>query len=391
MSNFINRKPLLASAVCLLALTIVGSASAQIPQILKPDPRTPIDQVPYTITTSGSYYLVDNLTGVVGSDGLIIEADHVTIDLNGFSLLGVSGSLDGIGTIGTPQNISIYNGTVRGWGADGVDLAGAGQLSLKDLKVRENGGDGLKFGNEAIVAGCTAIYNDRNGFVFTDGASLACVRNCLALNNSQNGFHSSYTDPSPGPDKSGSFSLCVARGNQVGFEVTGYELRSCSASQNSIDFQTENCVLTSCDSRSGFIGFYVTSSSMRSCNVHNAGGVAVYLYAGSEMIECSIKGVLATGQAVLRVFDDCTVRNCDIDAGAFPGSGSVYLEGLRARVDGNTIRGQGHSVLISFPLNCTVVRNLIQGTIRNDSGAGNNVAPTENAASSTNPWANLMF
>ena len=50
----------------------------------------------FRITQPGSYYLGGNITGVAGKNGIEIDADEVTLDLNGFALLGVAGSLDGV-------------------------------------------------------------------------------------------------------------------------------------------------------------------------------------------------------------------------------------------------------------------------------------------------------
>ena len=44
----------------------------------------------FIITNSGSYYLTTNLVGVSGKSGISITANDVTLDLNGFALLGVS-------------------------------------------------------------------------------------------------------------------------------------------------------------------------------------------------------------------------------------------------------------------------------------------------------------
>jgi hypothetical protein len=46
--------------------------------------RIPISELPYTISEPGSYYVTGDLTTT--SDGIIVNADNVTIDLNGFCL-----------------------------------------------------------------------------------------------------------------------------------------------------------------------------------------------------------------------------------------------------------------------------------------------------------------
>src|SRR5690242_20378891 len=64
------------------------------------EPRTPIgpattpgdaDSV-YTITQPGSYFLTGDVAGQAGKHGIEIEASHVSIEFNGFRLLGVPGS-----------------------------------------------------------------------------------------------------------------------------------------------------------------------------------------------------------------------------------------------------------------------------------------------------------
>ena len=45
------------------------------------EPRTPISSLPYTITNSGSYYVVSNLHST--GHGIVIEVSGVTVDLMG--------------------------------------------------------------------------------------------------------------------------------------------------------------------------------------------------------------------------------------------------------------------------------------------------------------------
>src|SRR6185295_11122012 len=42
----------------------------------------------FKITQPGSYYLTGNITGVAGKHGIEVVASGVTLDLNGFDLLG---------------------------------------------------------------------------------------------------------------------------------------------------------------------------------------------------------------------------------------------------------------------------------------------------------------
>src|SRR5262245_55770110 len=87
------------------------------------EPRTPIFSLPFTINQPGSYYLTGNLTAsAAGANGINIEASDVTLDLAGFALSGLGGAGgDGVNVFVLVTNVTVRNGTVRGWGGRGVD------------------------------------------------------------------------------------------------------------------------------------------------------------------------------------------------------------------------------------------------------------------------------
>jgi hypothetical protein len=119
----------------LLALVTISSASLLAQGSLTPpgvpaptmktldqiEPRTPISSAPYTISAAGSYYLTGNLT-VSSGDAIIIAADNVSFDLNGFTILSTYANGDGSGhgvnvTGGTSaaprRNIEIRDGFIK--------------------------------------------------------------------------------------------------------------------------------------------------------------------------------------------------------------------------------------------------------------------------------------
>jgi hypothetical protein len=120
----------------------------------------------FKITQRGSYYLTGNITGVVGKDGIEIAASGVTLDLNGFDLLGVAGSWDGVHvTLGTLTNIAVVNGSIRSWGGDGVDLGTNGALNCRvaDLLASGNTGSGITTNNGSTITNCSAYQNTGTG------------------------------------------------------------------------------------------------------------------------------------------------------------------------------------------------------------------------------------
>ena len=117
------------------------------------DPRTPIatNTTPgdsgnsFIISQPGSYYLTTNLVGVSSKNGISIAANNVTLDLNGFALLGVSGSQNGINFPSGQTNVTVRNGTVSGWGSYGVNNASSSSANVvfERLNVSASGNCGI--------------------------------------------------------------------------------------------------------------------------------------------------------------------------------------------------------------------------------------------------------
>jgi len=144
----------------------------------------------FKITQPGSYYLTGNVTGVAAKHGIEIavaaNGPSVTIDLMGFELAGVPGSLDGISVTATgTRNVAVHNGTVRAWGGDGIDVLNSTNNLLEDLRVEGNGGRGIFAGNASTVTGCTASFNTADGI---STASSSTVTGCTAYANTGDGI-----------------------------------------------------------------------------------------------------------------------------------------------------------------------------------------------------------
>src|ERR1035441_8775525 len=71
------------------ALSPPGAPAPTMKTLAQVEPRTPIPALPYVISSAGSYYLTTNLVSPGGVAGITVAADHVTIDLRGFAIIGV--------------------------------------------------------------------------------------------------------------------------------------------------------------------------------------------------------------------------------------------------------------------------------------------------------------
>ncbi|MES2920405.1 MAG: hypothetical protein V4819_02595 [Verrucomicrobiota bacterium] len=91
------------------------------------EPRTPITNTgAFTISAAGSYYLTTNLTVSTG-DAITINADNVTLDLNGFTIFSTAPSANGTAILlnNGRANIAIHNGHIQ----SGVVTDGSGAFS----------------------------------------------------------------------------------------------------------------------------------------------------------------------------------------------------------------------------------------------------------------------
>ncbi len=142
----------------------------------------------FKITQRGSYYLTGNIAGVAAKHGIEIVASGVTLDLNGFDLVGVAASLDGVSVSVFPlTNIAVVNGSVRNWGDEGVDLGtfSANTCRVEGVLASGNAGNGILTGSGCTVSNCTAYLNTANGI----GAGAGCtVSNCSTRANTFDGI-----------------------------------------------------------------------------------------------------------------------------------------------------------------------------------------------------------
>ena len=72
------------------------------------------------ITQPGSYYLTGNITGVAGKSGVVIAANNVTLDLNGFNIHGGDSGVST--TVSLWKDIEVRNGSIDGCTGYGLDL-----------------------------------------------------------------------------------------------------------------------------------------------------------------------------------------------------------------------------------------------------------------------------
>jgi hypothetical protein len=149
--------------------------------------------------------------------------DAVSIDLNGFALVGKLGSSNGVFAAVGIRSLSVRNGTVKGWGRAGIEAVNAYNSQFADLRVDGNGGIGLDTGNGTVVAKCNAISN---GGIGISGGNGSTIKDCTAQSNTGAGLNGFFGSTVIG---------CAVQSNTgVGISTSsGNTIKDCSVQSNS--------------------------------------------------------------------------------------------------------------------------------------------------------------
>jgi parallel beta-helix repeat protein len=192
---------------------------------------------PVDLNQAGSYRLTSNLTVNENTRAITVGADNVTIDLNGFSILGpvacsappVSCAPAGTGSgivAGSDQhtNTTVRNGTIQGMGEFATGL---NELALvEDVQVISNGVVGIVVGESSIVRDCISFRNRSDGIV-AGGSEGSTITGNVANENGQYGIKT-------GPDSTVTGNTANANGSN-GIEAnSGGTVSGNTASRNGL-------------------------------------------------------------------------------------------------------------------------------------------------------------
>jgi parallel beta-helix repeat protein len=176
------------SAALALGLALLGSA----PPVCAVDGVIEINQAkvmasggfPFVIDQPGSYRLTGDLSVDQNTTAIRITASNVTVDLNGFAIIGPTvcsgtppntpfeciptGSGGGVVTDGG-DNATVLNGSVRGVGGAGVRVGGHSRV--EGVHAISNGGGGIGVSFSSLVVGNVVNSNGGNGISLGSGCT----------------------------------------------------------------------------------------------------------------------------------------------------------------------------------------------------------------------------
>ena len=307
----------------------------------------------FKITQSGSYYLAGNVTGESGKSGIVVDADNVSIDLNGFTLKGVPGSLDGIRPSGsTHYNLTVINGIVSNWGGSGITTYAPGfpfgisilYSRIEGIIASDNGGTGIQAAYGSLVRSCIARDNGAVGIAMSNNSGI--IEQSAAISNGGDGF--SVAD--------------------------GATMVNCNSLYN------------------GGVGItcYNSGHTIIGCTVLNNTGGGINAASATIIKDCVFRS--NTNYAIQITFN-CFITGNEIVGNQGSGILGASLAGQgRSRIEGNNICA---NTAAGIDLSNNPGNFIYKNTLRSNSpdlnlGAGNS-APTSSDAATAGPWHNIIL
>ena len=156
--------------------------------------RTPVDAAHtpgdnfnlFIISQPGSYYFTTNILCANGKDGIEIVTNNITIDLNGFTLLGNVNAHFGYGIYipnsgGLLTNVVIRNGIISSWAGNGYTaVASFGQYVTLERLILSLNDYGVFCTGSTVIRNCTVSGNNNDGI-------HAAASDCLIVGNTCSG------------------------------------------------------------------------------------------------------------------------------------------------------------------------------------------------------------
>ena len=327
----------------------------------------------FIISAPGSYYLTGNITGTPGVNGISIQANDVTLDLNGFALIsGGGGNFRGVNVPAVQTGFSIRNGSVRGWTDGGVRADNATTLAEKVRVTDNTNATGLTVGNGSLVRDCVATAN-KTGFSAADRTQLS---NCIATVNTEVGF--------VGGGFVSLLDCTSSRNGYTGIVVQGTSsVIHCTATRNGTATANPNspfhgivtgtgCTVSDCTAGSNVVnGINVDSgTTVRNCTLYANGNLGILATSDCHIVGNSSNsnngGIHATGGGNRVDGNSCSANT---------------IVGVQVTGDGNlVIRNSAHGSGLNFSINMGI--NAV-GPIVDMTAAG--------VITSTSPWANFSY
>jgi hypothetical protein len=379
------------------SLTPPGAPAPTMKRLDEVEPRVNLQAVPaptgvdstnpnyhFIINQPGSYYLSANL-GATKANGIKINVEGVTLDLNGFEISRASGlGGNGIEIAATAHRTSLRHGSIKGF-LTGINTVGsASACSLQGLSVGACMAVGIMAGPSAVLDSCRAHDNFQQGIIAGNSATL---NNCTVTSN----FGPAGLQTGSGV----TLTNCTATlnlGQDAILAGDGSSISNCSAFNN--NGGTSNGITAG------------PGSTITACSSSNNAGSGFNLGTGGTIQKCTASFNKADG---ITLSSGSAARDNDCFSNrASGGSGTgIHATGSDNRIDGNNLVNNDRGIDVDAANNL-IVRNSARRNTTNYDIVANNVyggiidrtAPASAAvngnsaatsAGTLDPWANVSY
>jgi hypothetical protein len=400
LMGIVKASIVLVALLCAFAGTTGFAADGQI-DIL------PTGKATYTISNSGSYILCGDVTMSVNVDCINITTSDVTIDLNGHTISGISpGSASGINGQYADQ-VRIFNGTIKHFGANGIILRD--NATISNVTVQANSNTGIKVEKGGNIIKVTASLNDHYGIW---GNSCCLIENCVARGNASVGDKAgiyvvsdstvkdcvAYNNSNTKGNSSDSYGILTGNGcTIINNTCTGNNNSATSSGWGAHGIKTkDNCTImnNTCTENSGKNtanrGYGIVAESNciiinNTCNNNEGeteGGGAIGIWCDNDCLVADNICINNSGTHEnsktaygILVLNNCIVRGnhcADNDGGGAFIVAGIFSSGTGNRIENNLCNNQSGSSL-SYGIfidtgkaDCVVIRN----TTHNNASGG---------------------
>ncbi|MCH9035557.1 MAG: hypothetical protein IID42_13820, partial [Planctomycetes bacterium] len=159
--------------------------------LVEVEPRVAVQSLPgsatalHVISEPGSYYLTGNITGVAGKHGIEVASDIISIDLNGFSLIGSPEALSAVAVLEAHHSLTVKNGSIIAWPVWAIGGIGTAHASLMSNLIIKSFSGGITVGAKSIITKCS-IDTVGGGIVVGEGS---IVQNCTITSDESVGIN----------------------------------------------------------------------------------------------------------------------------------------------------------------------------------------------------------
>ncbi len=152
-----------------------GPVGPTMKTLVEIEPRVAVQSLPsseialHVISEPGSYYLTGNIIGVSGKHGIEVASDSISIDLNGFSLIGSADALSAVAVLELHHSLTVNNGSIIDWPVWAIGGIGTADASLMSNLIVKSLSGGITVGTKSLITKCS-IDTIGGGLVVGDGS-----------------------------------------------------------------------------------------------------------------------------------------------------------------------------------------------------------------------------